>query len=212
MAKNKKIFFYIASNLAFLIPVPGRFAYAFILILLFLLQMIAVTLLFHAIYHMKLQNLRNAILVLTIIALGILYRQLLIIICPIAALVLGYCIFLPTLASVIIEFFFLNYHKGVKIHLLSNLKKSSFMTGFSFFFFLLRDIFGYGTFTLPAWKHIAVFHLPYNPESTGAMVFFSTIPGSLFLVVILLSFYIFLLNKFRILKNAPKEALMEGEE
>ena len=125
MAENKKIYFYIASNLALLIPVPGRFAYALILLFLFNIQTATVTLLFHAIYHMRLESMRNAVLTLTIIALGVFYKQLLTILCPIASLTLGFCIFLPTLASVIIEFFFLDYKRGLKNHLVLNMKNTS---------------------------------------------------------------------------------------
>lgn len=207
MAENKKIYFYIAANLALLIPVPGRFAYALVLLVLFNIQMLAVTLLFHAIHRTGIGNLQNSILSLTIIALGVFYKQILTIFCPIIAFSLGFCIFLPALASVIIEFFFLNYEHGLKNHLISNMKNALFMTIFALLFFLIRDIFGYGTFTLPAWKQLLVFHLPYNPEATSASVFLATVPGSLCLVAILLLIYIFFSNKFRILSN-----VLKGEE
>ena len=204
MTENKKVYLYIAANLALLMPVPGRFAYAIILLVLFNIQTAVVTLLFHAIHHMKISNMQNALLSLTIIALGIFYKQILVIICPIAALTLGFCIFLPTLASVIIEFFFLDYEHGVKGHLITNMRNASFMTIFALFFFLIRDVFGYGTLTLPAFRRILVIHLPYNPDTASASVFLATIPGSLGLVAVLLLIYIFCVKKFRIVLNAPK--------
>lgn len=209
MAENKKIYFYIASNLALLIPVPGRFAYALILLFLFNIQTATVTLLFHAIYHMRLESMRNAVLTLTIIALGVFYKQLLTILCPIASLTLGFCIFLPTLASVIIEFFFLDYKRGLKNHLVLNMKNTAFMSAFALFFFLVRDIFGYGTLTLPGWKHLIVLHFPYNPQSTSASVFLATIPGGLVFVAFLLALYIFFIKKIRIFLNSPKSKLGE---
>ncbi|MBQ8014242.1 MAG: hypothetical protein IJ257_07625 [Treponema sp.] len=209
MADNKKIYFYIASSLAFLIPVPGRFAFALLLMILFNIQMATVTLLFHGIYYMQLSNMRNAILTLTIIALGIFYKQLLAIYCPIAALTLGFCIFLPTIASVIIDFFFLDYSHGLKNHLVRNMKTSCVMSLFSLLVFLLRDIFGYGTITLPGWRHILVFRLPYNIEGTSASIFLATIPGSLVFVAVLLALYIYGVKKFRIFVNSPESA---GEE
>lgn len=203
MSESKKIYFYIAANLALLIPAPGRFAYALILIILFNIQMATITLIFHGIYHMQLANLRNTVLSLAIIALGVFYKQLLVIFCPIAALTLGFCIFLPTIASVIIEFFFLSYERGLSRHLAHNMRNSFFMSLFALLFFLIRDIFGYGTFTLPAWKKIIVFHLPYNLQSTGASVFLATIPGSLVFVSILIAIYVFVGKKIRIFKNSP---------
>ena len=201
MANNKKLYFYIAANLAFLIPIPGRFAYGLIMIVLFNIQMAIVTMFFHAIHRIQLANMRNALLTFMIVALGIIYKQILIIICPIAALTLGFCIFLPTLTSVIIEFFFLNYSHGLKKHLINNMKKSCFMSFFALIFFCVRDILGYGTFTLPGWKELIVIHLPYNIEKIGASIFIATIPGSLGLIAIFLTLYIFIVNKINILSN-----------
>lgn len=202
MSEKNKIYFYIAANLAMLIPVPGRLAYAVILLFLFNIQMAASTLLFHAIHRMQLASMRNAILSLTIVSLGIFYKQLLIIFCPVAALTLGYCIFLPTLASVIIEFFFLDYEHGVKPHLAGLMKKSLFMSAFNLVFFALRDILGYRTITFPGWKEIIVLHLPYNPAGTGMGIFFATIPGSLCFMAILLAAYIYAAKKIRIFNNS----------
>lgn len=202
MSERKKIYFYIAANLAMLIPVPGRLAYAIILLLLFNIQMLASTMLFHAIHHMKLANMRNTLLCLTIIALGIFYKQIVIFFCPIIALTLSYCIFLPTLTSVIIEFFFLDYARGVRTHISSTMKKSCFMTGFNLVFFLLRDVIGYGTITLPGWKTMFVIHLPYSQQKIGLGVFLATIPGSLCFIALLLALYIFAVKKISILKNA----------
>ena len=193
--KKNQIYLYIASNLAFLVPVPGRFAYGLILMLFFNIQMILLTLLFHAIHRMRLAELRNAVLSLAIISLGICLKQILAIFCPIISLTLGFCIFLPALASVIIEFFFLDYEHGLKRHIAQNMKKSLLMTIFSLIFFLIRDIFGYGTFTLPAYKRLLVYHLPNNPNSSDASVFLATIPGSLGFIAVLLALYIFVSNK-----------------
>ena len=203
MSEQKKIYFYIAANLAMLIPVPGRLAYAIIILLIFNIQMIATTMLFHAIHRMNLANMRNSLLALTIIALGVLYKQLVIIFCPIVALTLSYCIFLPTLASVIIEFFFLSYEHGVKTHLMLSIKKCCLMSVFALIFFLVRDIVGYATITFPGWKNLVVIHLPYNPESTGIGVFFATIPGSLCFMTLLLALYIFMAKKINIFINSP---------
>lgn len=203
MSESKRIYYYIAANLALLIPAPGRFAYALILIILFNIQMVTITMIFHGIYHLQLSNLRNPVLALFIITLSVFYKQLLAIICPVAALTLGYCIFLPTLASVIIEFFFLSYEHGLKSHLALNMKKSCFMSIFALLFFLIRDVFGYGTFTLPSWKKIVVFHLPYDLQSTSASVFLATIPGSLVFVALIIAVYIFVVSKARIIMNSP---------
>lgn len=199
MKVSKKLYYFIAANLAFLIPVPGRFAYAVIMMILFNIQIALTTLLFHAVHHLDLAHVRNVILSLTIIALGIFYKQMIVLVYPTAALTLGFCIFLPSLVSVIIEFFFLDYKRGLKAHIALNMRKSFVMTVFALLYFLFRDVIGYGTLTLPGWKKMVVLHLPLTE---GPGVFFATIPGSIVLMSVLLSAYLFAARKIRIFSNA----------
>lgn len=203
MTDSKKIWFYIAANLAILVPVPGRLAYAVIMLVIFNAQMAVVTLLFHAVHRLRLAGMRNSLLALAAISLSIFQKQLLVIFCPVAALTLGYCVFIPTLVSVIMDFFFLDYEHGARSHLVSKMRGSAFLTVPSLLFFLLRDVAGYGTVTFPGWRHILVFRFPYNPESTGACVFLATIPGSLCLIAGVLVLYIFCAKKLLILTNSP---------
>ena len=212
ITNNKRLYFYIASNLAFLIPFPGRFAYSIIMVILFNIQMALVTLFFHAIHRLDIASMRNGLLTLAIISLSILYKQILAIICPIAALTLGFCFFLPTLTSVIIEFFFLDYEHGLKSHLCVNMRNSLLMSVFALLFFLIRDVFGYGTITLPAWKKIVVIPLGYNPQMTGASVFLATIPGSLGLIAIFLAAYIFITKKIKIISNLSFDLFSKKEQ
>ncbi len=204
MSNKNKTYFYIAANLAMFVPVPGRMAYGIILIILFNIQMFFVTLLLHALRHMNLSNLRNTLVSIEIIAFTILYKQLLIIFCPIIALTLGFAIYLPTLSSIAFEFFFLKEFGRLKIHFVEIVKMCGIITLNTIVYFLLRDLIGFGTFTLPAWKRMIVLKLPYSLETTSAGVFFATVPGSLFLVSILLIFIAYIRNKFTILKNLPK--------
>lgn len=209
MKNSRQIYYYIASNLAILVPVPGRFAYGIIVLLLFNIQMLLISFVFHAVEHLNLQFLRNSIIAFALIAITVFYRQLLIIFCPVAALTLGFCIYLPALTSVVIEFFFTEYKKGVKIHALLTMKKSLAMSAFCLFYFLLRDIVGFGTVTFPLWKKIAVYHLPFNSESVSASVFLATIPGSLVLLSVLLSVYILFRQKMKMIHDNP--SLLENE-
>ncbi|MBQ0052580.1 MAG: hypothetical protein KBT11_11055 [Treponema sp.] len=213
MKNGKEIYYYIASSLAMLVPVPGRFAYGIFVIVLFNIQMVLISMLVHGIEKLNLSVLKNAIISLTLIAITILYKQILTLICPIAALTLGFCIYLPALTSAVIEFFFSDYEKGMKKHLAVTLKKSSKLSACVLVYYLLRDLIGYGTLTLPSWKTLFVLHLPYNPESTQASMFMATIPGSLVFIAILLTFYIIYRKKMEIYRNS-KEASSEasGEE
>lgn len=201
MKNNKLAYYYIASSLAILVPVPGRFAYGLVLLVLFNIQMILASVVFHVVEHLNLQVLRNSIIAFALIAVTIFYKQLLVIFCPSAALTLGFCIYLPALTSAVIEFFFTEYKKGIKAHLALTMKKSLVMSAFCLVYFLFRDLAGFGTFTFPVWKKIAVFHLPFNPETASASVFIATIPGSLVLISALLSIYLVFCRKMKIIHD-----------
>lgn len=213
MKNSKYQYFYIASSLAILVPAPGRFAYGIILLVLFNLQMLSVSLIFHAVEHLNLPVLRNSIIAFILVAVTIFYKQLLIIFCPEAALTLGFCLYLPALTSAVIEFFFAEYKKGVRLHVALTMKKSLVISAFCLVFFLFRDIAGFGTFTFPLWKKIAVLHFPYKTESSGAGVLLATIPGCLILISVLLSIYIIFMKKMeKIGKMAEKNpSLLDSE-
>lgn len=210
MKDSRLTYYYIASSLAILVPVPGRFAYGIILLVLFNIQMLLTSFVFHAVEHLNLQVLRNSIIAFALVAITVFFKQVLIIFCPVAALTLGFCIYLPALTSAVIEFFFAEYKKGVKKHAFLTLKKSLIMSAFCLLIFLLRDIVGFGTITFPLWKKIAVFHFPFNPDSVSASIFFATIPGSLVFISVILSFYIFFCKKMNMIRENP--SLLEKEK
>ncbi len=215
MKDSKLAYYYIASSLAILVPVPGRLAYGIFVLFLFNIQMFSVSFVFHAVEHMNLQALKNSIIAFALIAITVFYKQLLVIFCPPAALTLGFCIYLPALTSAVIEFFFTEYQKGIKAHVFSTMKKSLAMSAFCLVCFLLRDVVGFGTVTLPSWKKIAVFHLPFATQSVGASVFAATIPGSLVLISVLLSLFIFFNKKMKFIEENPsllRNAKEETEE
>ena len=106
MLNKNKIYFYVASNLAMLIPLPGRFAFAVFVAIQFNLQMILLTLLSDAVKRLKLESLKTSILLLETVAFTILFKLLLVIYCPIAALTLGFCIYLPALTPIMMMFIF----------------------------------------------------------------------------------------------------------
>lgn len=209
MKNGKLVYYYIASSLAILVPIPGRFAFGLIEMILFNIQMLTIAVVFHSIAHLNLSHLKNSILTLALIAVTVMYKQLLIIICPIAALTLGFCIYLPALTTVVIEFFFAEYEKGIKEHLKNIMAKSLPMTVFCIIYFLLRDIIGYGTITLPSWKKLFVLRLFNENNSVSASTFMATIPGSLVFIALLLCIYLIYDKKRTILKSSP---VFKGEE
>ena len=187
MSKTNKIYFYIAANLAMFIPIPGRFAFAVFVAIQFSMQMLLLTLLSHALKKIKLETLKTSILLIETVAFTILFKQLLTIYCPIAALTLGFSMYLPALTPVIMQFIFDDEGKDLIYQLRKNMAKSLTMGIFMVLYFLLRDIFGYGTIAMPMWKKIFYIHLPYNLQRTNATIFLATIPGSLIFISIILA-------------------------
>ena len=71
----------------------------------------------------------------------------------------------------------------------------------AFLLFALRDIFGYGTITLPARDSLLSFNLPVSAELMQAGGFIASIPGTLVLVGLLVVFQNHIMRKFRIAAN-----------
>ncbi len=196
MKNNRKVYFYLAATISMLVPVPGRFAFGLLLVILFNCQMATATLLCHAIRRLNMSRLRNMILSCELVAFTILYKQLLIIYCPIAAFTLSWCIYLPALSSVVLDFFFSEYIPSLKEDIAKTMMKSGIMSVCALIYYFFRDLIGYGTITLPAWKKLFVFHLPIDVESVSASSFIATIPGGLIIIAIGLTCYIYIQKRF----------------
>ncbi len=211
---DKNTYFFIAAILAIFVPAPGRFAYAITLLLLFNLQMILATLFFHLMNFLKLDNLRNILVVVELVSVTILFKQLLILFCPIMALTLGFCIYLPTFSTIAIQFFFESRKDKLKTHFFTGVSNAMMFSAYSLVFFLLREIIGYATISFPGKGELIVFHLPVDVNAASAGVFFATIPGCLSMIAICFSLYIFVGKKFEIVRNtklASKIMKNEGE-
>ncbi len=201
MTDKNRVYFFIAAALSLLIPVPGRLSFAIVILLLFNVQMAAVTLCFHGINALGLKSVRNVLLVLSLIFLTVLYKQFLIAFCPIIALTLGFCLYLPALSTVAIDFFFEKREEKLFVHLMDSMQKSIQITAAALLYFLIREVVGYGTVSFPGMGKIIVFHLPFAVFGRGG-VFFATMPGNFALIAVALSAFVFVRKKFAIVRNA----------
>ncbi|MBQ3670633.1 MAG: hypothetical protein II921_04045 [Treponema sp.] len=205
MNDNKKIYFYITSILAFFIPIPGRFVFAFYALILFNLQILLLTLIFHGVDKLKIGGLKEPVLIFSIIFLTILYKQFLYIVCPVVAITLGFCIYLPSISTFTIMFFFGKRVNSLTKHLINNMGTCAYNSLTCLVLFLLRDALGYGTLTLPGWKRIIYVHLPFLSGTSHAGAFLATIPGALVLFSVLLAGYIFVKQRFDIIARKGAE-------
>lgn len=200
--RGKNIYFYIAAALAVIVPVPGRLAFGLLMIVLFNIQIITGVLFCHLVTLLKLNDLKNVLVAIELISITILFKQLVILFCPVAALTLGFLMYLPALSSAIIEF---SYRDNVR-PLSEDLKEKSFRNAvfslLAMLIFFVRDIVGYGTLTFPVWQKIAVAHVGGPKHGTYAGAFIATIPGAFVLLALILACYLFVKKQFTRIERA----------
>ena len=123
MTDYKKFLIYIGTTLAIVLPFPGRIAYGIFALLHFNVSVVLLTLMFYAINLLNVKFLRLGICSLELVALTILYKQLLVIFCPVAALTIGFSFYLPAVSAVVITIFNLRIKNSIKESCLDKLKK-----------------------------------------------------------------------------------------
>ncbi|MBQ0162484.1 MAG: hypothetical protein KBS84_04895, partial [Treponema sp.] len=103
--------------------------------------------------------------------------------------------------SYIIGIVYKNVNNSTKLSLAENLKVTMFFSILALIFYLLRDIVGYGTITIPSAKGISEYVL-IGPNVFECGTLFASIPGSLVLVSVAILVFIFIQNKFNIVERA----------
>lgn len=199
--KQSKSFMYIASFLALTIPVPGRFVFGLTIILeLFLLEIMGI-LLNALVSKLKFEDIRTYFVMFFIVAITILYRQILIFTYTEVALTLGFIIYLPPVSVFLTQTIFSDYEEPLSKKMRTNLLSTFVFSNMILVFFLFRDIFGYGTFTFFGKNHRIFEMIIFNPDKVGIFAFFATIPGALVLTGLTIYLFLFLRNKFRIISS-----------
>ena len=195
MDGNKTLYFCITTALSLFVPAPGRFVFAFYLLLLFNLQIFLLTLLFHGVDRLRIGALKEPVAIFSVVFLTVLYKQLLYAVCPLAALTLGFCAYLPSISVYTLTFFFGRREGGLAARLSGNMRACAVVSAVCAVLFLLRDLLGYGTLTLPGWRRIVYLRLPFAPGRAHAGAFLSTIPGALVFLSVLLAAFLFCRRK-----------------
>ena len=193
---------YLAASLALLVPVPGRLAYGIVLILAMNVSMITVTFFQRLVKLLSLENLMSVLTAMLLVSEGVLYKQLLIMYSPIMALTLGFAIYLPAVSSFFISRFYKQSREPVGKELCSNMKYMGQFSLFACIIFLLRDIIGYGTISLPSRN--GIFQLELLREQSGKMhagAFLATIPGAIVLCALVIAFILYVQQNLKIAKE-----------
>ena len=199
--KQRRSLMYIASFLALTIPTPGRFVFGFTLILeLFILEILGV-LLNSLVSKLKFNQIRTYFVMLFMIAITLLYRQILVLTYTEIALNLGFLLYMPPVSVYLAHTLFSDYDEPLVKRLKSNLITTSFFSLMILVFFLFRDIFGYGTFTFYGKNHRIFEKVILNPDNVGIFTFFASISGALVLTGLTIYLFLFLRNKARIING-----------
>lgn len=200
--KDRHIYFYVAAALTVVVPVPGRLAFGLLMLVLFNVQIMTGVLIGHLTARLRLDDLKNVIVSVDLVAVTILFKQLVIFVCPVAALTLGFSFYLPALASAVIEFSYKNAVPSLAADIKEQAVRNAVFSAVAFGIYVVRDIVGFGTITFPAWRSICVVHLPRVAQTTAAGAFVATIPGAFVLVAVLLALYLFVTGQFAAIRRA----------
>ena len=199
--KQKKSFMYIASFLALTIPCTGRFVFGCTLMIeLFILEILGI-LLNSLVTKLKLNEIRTYFVMFFMIAITILYRQILVLTYTEIALSFGFLIYLPTVSVFLTHTLFTDFEEPLADRIKANLLSTLMFSISILIFFLFRDIAGYGTFTFFGRNHRIFEKVLFNPNKIGLFTFFASIPGALVLTGLAIYFVLILKNKVRIISS-----------
>ena len=203
--KKNNIFLYAPIYLALVIPTPGRFVYGFTIFLEMVFLALVGTLITSLIKKLKFEKLQTTLILITVISATILFRQLLILICPEVALTLGYVMFLPPISLFLIGVLFKDTDEPLKNRLANNMSVIGIFSIFGLLFFLIRDILGFGTFTFFGSNHQIFEKVLITSDKWAVFSFLASLPGALTLAGVLMFIAIIIRKKLTIVKNAEVE-------
>ena len=199
--KQKKSFMYIASFLMLTIPATGRFVYGLTLVIeLFFLELLGI-LINSLVSKLKFTEIRTYFVMFFMIAITILYRQILVLTYTEIALTLGFVLYIPPVSVYLTHTLFTDNEEPLAVRLKANLLITVVFSLIILGFFLFRDVAGYGTLTFFGRNHRIFEKVLFNPDKIGIFTFFASIPGALILTSLIIYLIMFLRNKVRILTS-----------
>ncbi len=202
---KKETFTYIAASLAFLVPFPGRFVYGVVLVLELFFLMLIGTCVSSAAEKIRLGEIKNILSLIAITSFTILYKHIFIITQTEIAMTLGFLFYIPTASSFIIGYIFNNQDAALTDRLKKNIIDTARFVLFALFFFLIRDIFGYGTFTFFGKNHIIFEKVLFDPDKISVLSYIASMPGAMCLSCFMLFLDSSISQKMEILRRAEKD-------
>ena len=199
--KKYSNYLYLLSFLAIVIPTPGRFVFGFTICIELILLTVLGTLFNSLTDLLKIKETKTFLLLMFLITITIVFRQIFVIFQTEVALVMSLLFYIPPFSLFLIHLL----SKNEDLSLIQRLKTNSIQIfTFSFIalvFFLLRDVFVFGTFTFYGKNHLIYEKLIFSLQPTGFFAFVASIPGVFMIFALILVLLKFIKRKFDSYEN-----------
>lgn len=199
--KKYSSYLYLLSFLSILIPTPGRFVYGFTICLELVLLTIFGTLFNSLTSKLGLKEVKTFLLMMFLISFTIIFRQFFVIFQTEVALVMSILFYIPPLSLFMIHILSKNEDLPLASRLKSNTIHIFIFCFIGLLFFLVRDVFLFGTFTFYGQNHLVYEKILFQHETAGFFAFLASIPGVLMLFALILVFIKFVKRKFDSYEN-----------
>ncbi len=199
--KKYSNYLYLLSFLSIVIPTPGRFVFGFTICIELILLTVFGTLFNSLTDALKIKETKTFLLLMFLISVTIVFRQIFVIFQTEVALVMSILFYIPPFSLFLIHLL----SKSEDLSLIQRLKVNSIQIfTFSFIalvFFLLRDVFVFGTFTFYGKNHLINEKLIFTLQPTGFFSFIASIPGVFMVFALILVLLKFIKRKFDSYEN-----------
>mgnify|MGYP000878931234 FL=1 len=202
MTKNAS-FLFTASCLSLFVPVPPRFAYGLVLVLCANVIVFSVILLHAFIDYLGITKGKTLFSLIGTMGITVLLYALLTLWSPLTAFTLGFIIYLIPVSSVISDTVFTPQPSSLRDEIRKDAKLSLLISSLGLSFFALRELFSYGSLSLPARTGLRILWIFGNFRSSPVF-FWSAIPGALILLALLLTVLMFVYRRYEGGEEAQK--------
>ena len=202
MTKNAS-FLFTASCLSLFVPVPPRFAYGLVLVLCANVIVFSVILLHAFIDYLGLTKGKTLFSLIGTMGITVLLYALLTLWSPLTAFTLGFIIYLIPVSSVISDTAFTPQPSSLRDEIRKGAKLSLLISSLGLSFFALRELFSYGSLSLPARTGLRIL-LIFGNFRSSPVFFWSAIPGALILLALLLTVLMFVYRRYEGGEEAQK--------
>ena len=190
-----------AAMCSLFIVAPGRFASGLVIIIALALFTVMGILFCHFLKFIKMNEMKSVLLIAFVVFMVMLFRQILILTMPSLALSMSFILFLAAVSTYVISFMFTPEENTLLVDLKKNSLHIAKVSVYGFFVSLVRDVFGYGTFTFISFNGV-IEKVIFPEDKISFMSFIASIPGGFILCALILVVYMLILKKIDVIKRA----------